>query len=146
MAYQTAWNGMLRADEVRKLAEQREERFGTDKGLGFAYRFEEVSYSTIIDAEAEIYGSRLELELRAYFIQKKTPKGFWIEDERVLSFDGSQSLRFINNDWNKRFACPTLEEAIESFKARKQRQIRIYEGKISVARVALKLLEQGRSC
>lgn len=49
---------------------------------------------------------------------RRTPKGVWVE-----GFDRVE--RFVLLDARKRWACPTFEEAVDSFRARKQRQAKI---------------------
>lgn len=125
MAYQTPW----RPREAEACKRDAEERAGLSP-LGYLYRLEEVWYSTVIDADREEYGSRLALELRACPIRRRTPKGWRL-------FNG----RFVLEPATKRWACPTLEEAVESFVARKTKQARIYESR---ARIALVLIDMAR--
>lgn len=92
------------------------------EGLDVWWRVEARSYSIVIDAEREEYGStRPRLEAQWFEVVKTTPKGVWIAG------------RFCLRDARKRFACPTLHEAIESFVARKDRQIRILSNQLSAA-------------
>lgn len=94
----------------------------------------------MIDADREEYGSTLpRLEAMWLEVTKTTPKGVWLGD------------RFVLRDVRKRFACPTLHEALESFVARKDRQIRILSNQLSSAQ-AMRLeaatylkLEYGRT-
>ncbi len=51
------------------------------------------------------------------------PTGQYIIDDR----------KFVNLGATKRFALPTLEEAVESYRARKAKQIRIYSARIKGA-------------
>ena len=66
-----------------------------------------------------------------------TPKGAWVEG---LDYQP----RWISNEWNKRYATPTKEGAILSFKKRKERQIMLLKAQLSRAEYHLKLHEQGR--
>lgn len=83
------------------------------------YRYHEVVYSVggyDVHGEYVHDGSRTEVHLDNIPIIKVTPRGAWIgwrEDEK----------QFVCNNWHKRFACPTIEEARVSFLARKQAQI-----------------------
>lgn len=64
-------------------------------------------------------------------VVKHTPCGV-----RVIGGLGNNSGpngRFINNSHRKRFGYPTIEEAKESFIARKRRQIRIYDNRVKTA-------------
>ena len=105
------------------------------------YRFEdfrEADYDPWAEYE-QPSSSHPAIQLRRYKVLKETPKGVWIED--LTDWNGSyKGRRFINREWYKRFACPTLEEAEESFRARKAKQIRIGEAKIRTAKEALALL------
>lgn len=92
------------------------------EGLEVWWRVEAKSYSIVIDAERELYGStRPRLEAQWFEVLKTTPKGVQIAG------------RFCLRDARKRFACPTLHEAIESFVARKDRQIKILSAQLAGA-------------
>ena len=93
----------------------------------FWYRYVDQRWSVTIDPEREIYGTRLEVCLRKYEVLRHTEKGVWIKD-----WDGSE--RFVLKEARKRFACPTQKEAIESYIARKDRQIRIYSTRLDQAK------------
>jgi len=67
-------------------------------------------------------------------VLKTTPKGVW--------FDDFGRRRFVLTGARKRFACPNLKEAVESFKARKQRQITILTSQLGHANDALERIEQ----
>lgn len=64
-----------------------------------------------------------------YIVEKHTSKGVWIND--------FGHRRFVLNSARKRFAHPTKEEALESFRARKKRQIKILTRQLERARAAL---------
>lgn len=92
------------------------------EGVEVWWRIEAKSYSVVIDADREEYGSTPpRLEAMWFEVIKTTPKGVWLAD------------RFCLRDARKRFACPTLHEAIESFVARKDRQIRILSNQLASA-------------
>lgn len=93
------------------------------------YRYEDIRYAPPVDEfERPIGEGTLSVELRTYIVRKHTPCGVWI--------DG----RFVNLKANKRFACPTMEEAKESFIARKKRQIRILSARLKDAQRALEII------
>jgi hypothetical protein len=71
-------------------------------------------------------GTTMEVYLHEYRITKETPKGCWVE--QFLN-----KPRFVLNDSRKRFACRTVEEARDSFKARKAAYVRILNSRIRVA-------------
>jgi hypothetical protein len=76
------------------------------------------------------YGTNLFIELRKYVVVRETLKGVWIDKP----FFGE---KFILNSARKRFAYPTKEEAWESFKRRKRRQMAIVMQQLVCAKVAL---------
>ncbi len=80
-------------------------------------------------------GSHVRLQLREYKVLKHTPKGARIDDY-------TPGGRFVSREWNKQWACPTVEEARLSFIARKRRQARILEARLRQAQVAMELAEQ----
>ena len=101
------------------------------------YRYEEVHYA----ASALTPGaSRIELRLMEYKVLKHTPKGVWIDPYYVRGWAVSGERRFVRRNATKRFACPTIEEARESFLARKNRQIRILSAQLKSARRAKDLM------
>jgi len=81
-------------------------------------------------------GSRVKLQLHEYRVLKETPRGVRIDDY-------SDGGRFISRDWHKQWACPTVEEARQSYIARKRRQVRILEARLATAREAMGLAELG---
>jgi len=81
------------------------------------------------------------IELKTYLVIRHTPKGVWIDTR----FDLAEKSRkkFILKDAMKRFACPTIEEAKESFLARKRKQLRIYKARTKqVEQVIIKATDQ----
>jgi hypothetical protein len=60
------------------------------------------------------YGDEIILE--TYNLHRETPKGYWITQQYWIK------NKWINKTSTKRFAYPTKEEALESFKKRKYRQ------------------------
>jgi hypothetical protein len=97
-------------------------------GLAVLWRCEAQSYSVCIDPDADRYGSTPpRLEMRWYQVDRGTPKGAWIGDKLVRLYA------------RKRWACPTEEEALESFIARRQRQIKIVSKQLRRAEAELAL-------
>ena len=76
------------------------------------------------------------IRLRTFPVVKTTPKGVWLS----LGFAGR---KFVLADARKRFACPTEEEAMQSFIARKRTQKRILEGQLKHVSQALAMGEAG---
>jgi hypothetical protein len=89
------------------------------------YRYQETRYS----------GGTLMLLKSSFPVIKETPTGVWV------SVFGQR--RFVKTDAKKRFACPTESEALESFHARKRRQIKILRAQLAAAEAALQLKEDG---
>ncbi|MGJ4945154.1 hypothetical protein ACQR1W_31655 [Bradyrhizobium sp. HKCCYLS1011] len=105
--------------------------FGYPSGTNMQvlWRCEAQRYSYVIDADADRYGvTAPELQMTWYAITRRTPKGAWI------------SGRFVLLTAHKRWACPTQEEAIESFIARKQKHIRILMSNLKRAEEELALV------
>lgn len=102
-----------------------------------AYRLEDKLVSVVIDAEREIFGSRVEVWTLKYDVVRHTPKGFWI----TLGFG---DRRFVLRGARKKYACLTLEEAKQSFLARKKRQRRILQARLDRVTAAECLAESIR--
>jgi hypothetical protein len=90
------------------------------------WRIQTQRYSICVDPELEIFTtSSPELLVRWYEVKKRTPKGAWII--------GDYGLRFVNLHAHKKYACETELGAVESFLARKARQIRILQTQLKSA-------------
>ena len=86
------------------------------------YRFDGRRYAAPVDEYGDSVGrGSLELIQWAYPVLRRTPKGVW------LNVHGDP--RFAYAECRKRFACPTIDEALESFIARKTRQAAIYRSR-----------------
>lgn len=99
------------------------------------YRFEDHLVSAGVDEFDNSLGpARVEVNLRDFKVLKETPKGVqlqsWIQDRR-----------FVLRDCRKRYACPTIAEALESFLARKRKQISILTRRADNARYAMELAQ-----
>ncbi len=62
--------------------------------------------------------------IEAFPVMKKTKRGVWI----ALRFE--ERNRFVLNTARKRYAWPTVDEAIDSFLARKKQQYRILKAQL----------------
>ena len=82
-------------------------------------------YNSVLYSESRIYIFETE-----YAVLSHTPKGVWIEE-----YPGKK--RFVLKNAKKKFACATQKEALESFRARKRRQIKILEHQLKIAKAAL---------
>ena len=96
---------------------------------GIVYRYESFRYG-YTDEFDRPRGSSVEVELRIFHVVKRTPKGFWID----LGFG---SRRFVRSQGTKRYAHETPELAMQSFIARKRRQLQILHAQIEHAEQAL---------
>jgi len=89
------------------------------KPIEYWYRFEDRTTVALLDDNGKPTGSeRINIDLYKYKVMRHTKKGVWIEF-------GFSKDRFVLKDARKRFACPTVEEAEQSFIARKERQLSI---------------------
>lgn len=75
-----------------------------------------------------------ELRLWALPALRHTPKGVWL--------DNFGEQKFVLKAAHKQFACPTPEAALESFKARKRRQIGIISARLKAAKEGLEVAEK----
>jgi hypothetical protein len=102
------------------------------------YRYENRTVSTGWDSDYEVStGSRVEVSLWKFRVLKHTPKGVWLQRYVVYG-----DKRFVLRDARKRFACPTIEEALASFIARKDRQIRIHTARLREAEEARTIAQE----
>lgn len=81
------------------------------------------------DRRVDEYGG-VAVRLYEHRVLKTTPCGAWI--------DHFGARRFVKSDARKRFACPTKEEAMVSFIARKRRQAAILRGQLDGVEEALR--------
>lgn len=104
------------------------------------YRFEERRYAAPLDEYENPIpgGSRLVVHLLELPLIKETPKGVW------LGWGGLGAGRFVLRSAKKRYACPTLEEAKTSFRARKEKQAGIYRARAEDADRAIKMMDSGK--
>lgn len=109
------------------------------------YRYDDVRYAALLDEYERPCGPGvLEVKLREYKVIRHTPKGVWLAFSfGPLSAFSSAERRFVLNDARKRFACPTIEEAKQSFIARKTRQARIHHARAKQAEDSIKLINAG---
>lgn len=98
------------------------------------YRYEDRVYSTVsFDVSGcERYGTTpVKVELYEYNVTKETRCGYWI--------DYAFTPRWVSKRPSA-FAKPTMEQALQSFKFRKLRQIKILEKQLRRANEALRLV------
>lgn len=100
----------------------------------YFYRVEETTYSAGVDEWGDaLPGGPTRPNLYLFEVLKYTRCGAWL--------DVYGERKFVNLQRNKRFALPTTEEAIASYKARKKRQIEIYAARINKIKEALLYLD-----
>lgn len=91
------------------------------------YRFKESRYSDAV----------LMLLKFEFPVIKETKCGAWIDEYG--------HKRFVNLEARKKYACRTEQEALESYHARKKRQVRILEHRLAEARAALTLTPENET-
>lgn len=94
------------------------------------YRFSAMMYTE----------SRMMLVLSSFEVLKHTPAGVWIDE-----FGHGKKTRFVLTRARKRYACPTVEEALASYHARKKRQASILRYQLRNAEAALTLQSDGET-
>lgn len=102
--------------------------------IKYLYRYEARSYSIVIDAEYDLYGSTgLKLELEKFRIVKVTPKGNWI------TYGMGSKDTWVSNTTRKRYAHPSKEKALAAYIIRKQYYVGHCKTRLSVAKQELEL-------
>jgi hypothetical protein len=84
----------------------------------FLYRYVDRRVALPSNEWGDATGSKPDVVLREHYIIRRTAKGAWIDN-------GYLGKRFVLFSARKQFACQTVEEAKESFLARKRRQLSI---------------------
>ena len=98
------------------------------------YRYEDFRYAPHLNEFDEPVGpGRASIRLLQFEVLKHTPCGVWID---------RYPKRWVKKDARKRFACPTKEEAMESFIARKNRQRKILKAQVRHVDEVLRLVEK----
>lgn len=100
------------------------------------YRVEDRRYS-VADEWGDHSYTTVQIHVREIPVLRHTPKGVWLEEPWNIAGEGK---RFVLRDARKRWACPSKEEAMESFRARKQRQARILRARLATVEEALSLV------
>ena len=102
------------------------------------YSIHDVQYAPPLDEFDNPVGTgRIDYTIRQFEVVRVTPKGVWLKPTPF----GYDDPRFVLMGKGKRLAHPTLEQAVESFKARKTRQVSILSHQIRRVEVALRLVE-----
>jgi hypothetical protein len=101
--------------------------------MSYWYRVEETLIGSVDGEFGMAIKPRVKLCWREYPVI--TPKGFWLDL-------GYGDKKWVSNSAKKRWACPTKREAMESFKARKNRQIYILEAQLKRSKAAYQIIKQ----
>ncbi len=109
------------------------------------YRYEDKTYAGGINEDGDWDGDViLKVELRAFVVLRRTKYGVWLAltfgNYKTGDFIGT-GRRFVLNRSVKRFACPTVEQAVTSFIARKRRQASIYDKRGAKALAAIEIIK-----
>lgn len=99
------------------------------------YRITDGCYATMDEFDSPVGGGRVYVSTHAYPVTRRTPRGVWLDCHGVP--------RFVLANARKRFACPTREEAMASFRARKQRQVTLLRNQLRRVEQALWLADLG---
>lgn len=100
------------------------------------YRYIDIQFAPPMDEFEHLsVGGEVKVHLQEYKVIRETPKGVWLCS--VIGDYECSDRRFVLRGTRKQFACPTKEQAMESFVARKKAQIRIYTARIKRAEEAL---------
>lgn len=81
------------------------------------------------------YDDTVEVAFETFYAVKRTRKGVWVQAYGYTK--NPQGHKFVLLSGTKRFAYPTKAEALESFIARKKRQIEYLNQHLANARMAL---------
>jgi hypothetical protein len=94
------------------------------------YRVVDGRYAPPLDEwEYPVGQGRVYVSIHEYRVTRETPKGVWLDNGR-----------FVLRDARKRWACPTRDEAVESFLARKRRQLRLLNSTVSQVEQAVTMV------
>lgn len=108
-----------------------------------AYRYKEQlissgGYDVYGEYAPSPYGPMVNLILLTYEVITETPKGFWINTSgyKLSDFpDWEPDKRWVSKDGASAYARLTKEEALKSYIARKQKQIKICQSNIRIAQL-----------
>lgn len=103
----------------------------------YYYRFESRSVSDWPDEFGNPTGSHVEAYLLKFVLIKKTSKGAWIGYGK-----NSLDKRFVRDVGIKRYAHTSIFGALESFRARKKRQIKLLNRQIKDAEEGLRKVSE----
>lgn len=99
------------------------------------YRIEDRRYSIADDYGDHAYTDH-DAAIRVLTVIKVTPKGVRVQ------FGTCGEVHFVLDSATRKFACPTVALALESYQARKRRQMGIYQARIDGIRDSLLAAER----
>ena len=100
------------------------------------YRVEDYRVGPPLDEwERPIGRGTARVHMRQLPLVKETAKGVWLDDYG--------QRRFVRAVAKKQYACPSKEEALASFRARKERQLSILRAQIAHVETALRRAAAG---
>lgn len=102
---------------------------------GYLYRYDVARFGIGIDEDAPYQGYSLSIVLHKYKIVKETPCGVWIEQY-------FRHNKFVLSNSHKRFAFPTIKEASESFRRRKEKYVSLCKHDLEYAERSLHLANE----
>ena len=84
------------------------------------------------------YDCSVRLSLEEFSVLRTTPKGFWIKDHNYKE-------RWVSGESRKRYAYPSVEEALDAFILRKARHLEILKSQATVIGKVLALAKNPES-
>lgn len=110
------------------------------------YRYEDQLVGSYDAFDDRVTGSSTKLQLVEYKVGRVTPKGVWLGHFFGMPNPDNvdtRGCRFVRLDAHRRHACPTKEEALQSFLARKERQLSILCKQVQRVKEAIQLAKSG---
>jgi len=80
-----------------------------------------------------------EPHLDIYVLARETPCGYWIKDEHAWVDDKEY---WVSKTATRRRAYPTLQEALNSYRKRKERQVKIMEDQLHRAKLCFEIAKK----
>ena len=103
------------------------------------FRYEDGLEAAYLDDTDRPQRGAVKVYVRKLKVLRYTPKGVWLYGIQY----SRENPRFVLRGAKKRYACPTEQEAKESFVARKARQAGIYQKRAEDADTAIALARFG---
>ena len=107
------------------------------------YRYQEVHYSGPVNDYGDPIpnSGTVEVHLVKFAVTRITPKGVWVAEHMPMAHDPRYD-KLVVHTWRKKYAHPNKYEALVAFRARKLRNISIYEARIRSIRKALEYAQR----